>query len=282
MRVYTKVIAILTAALALTPGSAYSQDLGGQISTFAFGLGLSLDSTAISKLKAYDLVVIDGTDATAEQVLSLKSSGAVVLGYASAGTIEKGRPWFKKLKKRFALAYWPDWDEWFVKVSSRRFRKFFIRKIAQPILAKGFDGLFLDNVDMVSQFPKETRGMKRLLKMVRRRLGFNRLLFIQNGDDIVSKFEKYIDGWNREDVTSTYDFDTKSYVLQPAKDRNAALAFVRSMKQKGFIVTTADYTADNSSQAAIASVVNSCHAGAVPFVSDILLTRLPEEPFRCN
>ncbi|RMD86972.1 MAG: hypothetical protein D6808_02290 [Candidatus Dadabacteria bacterium] len=251
-------------------------------STFAFGLGLELTSEEISKLQQYDLVVVDGTDTSSEQVAQIKANGAIVLGYASAGTIEEGRWWSEKLKEKFSIGYWEEWGEWYAAVSKRKYRIFFLRKIAKPILKKGFDGLFLDNVDMISQFPRQTRGMKRLLKMVRKKLGSQRLLFVQNGDNIIGKFEKYIDGWNREDVTSTYNFDSKTYQLQPEKDRNSALAKIIEMISKGFIITTADYTADGDLADTALSVANACAVGAIPFVSDIHLSRLPDEPFRCQ
>lgn len=260
-----------------------AQDLS-TVRSFAFGLGLEATPDEIEKLKQYDLVVLDGVNLSDADLAEIKSEGAIVLGYLSAGTIEKGRSWSKKLKREFALGYWEEWDEWYARVSSRKFRRFFIRRIATPVLEKGFNGLFLDNVDMISDFPAQTKGMLRLLKMTRSLLGENRFLFIQNGDELIERIEKEVqlDGWNREDVTSTYDFDSESYLLQSEQDIENDLSFIRSMIQRAYLVTTADYTASDESAETEQSVRNSCQAGAIPFVSDIFLTRLPVNPYTCE
>ncbi len=86
---------------------------------------------------------------TAGEVAALRARGATVLAYLSVGTIEKWRSWYPNLKP-YRLAAWRDWkDEWFADVSSAKLRATLTDKIAPAILDKGFDGLFLDNVDMI-------------------------------------------------------------------------------------------------------------------------------------
>ena len=109
-----------------------------------------------------------------------------------------------------------------------------------------------------------------------------RYSFIQNGDEVMHKLEQYIDGWNREDVTSTFDFDSETYKLQADGGRDAALQFIQSMLAKGHFVTTADYTASNESVETAQSIANACSVGAVPSVADIYLTRLPTNPVICD
>ena len=47
-------------------------------------------------------------------------------------------------------------------------------------------------------------------------------------------------------------------------------------------MTTADYTFTNDSSESQLSIAEACSVGAIPFVSDICLTRLPSAPFECN
>ena len=101
------------------------------------------------RLGGFNLVVVDGELASAAEVAALRSGGATVLAYLSAGTIEKWRFWYPRLK-RFRLGAWAAWkDEWFADVSRPRLRRTIVNRIAPEMLAKGFDGLFLDNVDMI-------------------------------------------------------------------------------------------------------------------------------------
>ena len=78
-----------------------------------------------------------------------------------------------------------------------------------------------------------------------------------------------LDGWNREDVTSTWDFD---------RDVSTVAARRHSRRHgDGKLVTTTDYTRARGGKAVRRSVRASCRAGAIPFVSDIELTRVPRQ-----
>ena len=84
-------------------------------------------------------------------------------------------------------------------------------------------------------------------------------------------------------MTWTYDFDPRRYVRNPQGLIDTNLAEVRNVVARGLIVTTADYTRGSNLAAQEESVVNSCTAGALPYVSDIALSakRLPKPPLSC-
>src|SRR5205085_5495803 len=101
-------------------------------------------------------------------------------------------------------------------------------RIAPALLHKGFDGLFLDNTDMIEAHPSQTAGMRAL---VRRLAAYvharGRLLFAQNGEETIGPLLRSYDGWNREDVSATYDFSRHRYVMQPRPAVRAAQAALR-------------------------------------------------------
>jgi uncharacterized protein (TIGR01370 family) len=240
------------------------------------------------RLGRFDLVVVDGELATSTEVAALRARGATVLAYLSVGTVEKWRSWYREVK-RFRLGAWADWkDEWFADVSRANLRRTIAGRIAPRILAKGFDGLFLDNVDMV-----ETRnhiaqrpGMRNLvLKLANLVHSQGGLLFTQNGHWGLGKLGLFdaLDGWNREDVTWTYDFDRRRYIPQGRGATGAALAELRDMAARGLTTTTTDYAPAGDDRAEAQSIANACSVGALPYVSDIGLTarRLPRAPLAC-
>lgn len=282
---------VLACAVGLAvPGAA--GEAAPQPASFAFAIGngnLSGGPPQVAdRLGSFGLVVVDGELATAEEVAALRSRGVIVLGYLSVGTIEKWRSWYPRLK-RFRLGAWEDWrDEWFADVSRAKLRRELAGRIAPEILAKGFDGLFLDNVDMIEtrNHRAQRPGMRKLVLALADLLhGQGRLLFAQNGRWGLGKLGLLdaIDGWNREDVTWTYDFDRRRYVHQRAGATRAALAELREMAARGLVTTTADYTPDGDRAALEESVANSCGVGAIPYVGDIGLTarRLPNPPLVC-
>ena len=129
---------------------------------------------------------------------------------------------------------------------------------------------------MVETHRRQRAGMVALVKTLARD---GDLLFAQNGDDFMPSVSRYLDGWNREDVTSTYDFDRRRYVRVPAADTRAAQSALRKMAARGLLVTATDYVAAGADTSA--AVANACGAGALPYVADIGLRRVPQQPFAC-
>jgi endo-alpha-1,4-polygalactosaminidase (GH114 family) len=270
---------------AIAPAHATTADprLAG-VHNWAFGLGLDAnDPSVLGSLSGYDLVVADGELTRPASVARLHQAGAVVLGYLSVGTIEPYRSWFRKLKPFELSDRFKQFGEIYADVNARGFRRAIARRIAPRLLRAGFDGLFLDNTDMVETHKRERPGMRRLVRslatLVHVRGG---LLFAQNGEASVRPLLRFYDGWNREDVTWTYSFKRRSYVHQPAAEIAEAQAALRKIAALGLLVTSTDYTAADDVGAAQESVANACAAGAIPFVGDIELTRLSATPPACG
>ncbi len=182
----------------------------------------------LDSLSRYDLVVVDGELTKPATVARLHQAGAIVLGYLSVGTIEPFRSWYPKLKPYRLRDRFKQFGEIYADVDARGFRRIVAGRIAPRMLRSGFDGLFLDNTDMVETHKRERPGMRRLVRalsaLVHARGG---LLFAQNGDTSIGPLLRFYDGWNREDVTWTYSFKRRSYVHQPAREVAGAQAALR-------------------------------------------------------
>jgi uncharacterized protein (TIGR01370 family) len=270
MRVVLSALAVL--ALAAPAGAA---DRLVDVDSFALALGDG--ASAPAKLAGYDLVVVDGST-PATRVKRLRAQGALVLGYLSVGTIEPYRSWFEAAKP-YRLERWDDWGEWYADVGQPGFRSLIVRRVAPAIMRRGFDGLFLDNVDMIDQHRAQAAGMRKLVARLAARPGY---LFAQNGDEIISPFLRYLDGWNREDVSRTYDFDRERYVAVPVADSAAAQATLQRLGEYGLLVTATDYVAAGDSAAAARATRIACDIGALSYVSDIDLSRVPQPPPTCG
>jgi uncharacterized protein (TIGR01370 family) len=289
-----RLLVIAVAVAASVAAAPYAADGSRALPprSFAFAIGngnlAGGPEQVADRLGDFDLVVVDGELARADEVAALRASGITVLGYLSVGTIEEWRSWFPLLK-RFRLGAWADWkDEWFADVSKAKLRRVLAGRIAPSLLDKGFDGLFLDNVDMVEtrSHAAQRDGMSDLVGALGELVHADgRLLFAQNGAGILDRLGLVdaIDGWNREDVTWTYDFDRRRYMHQRPGETRAALAELSEMAARGLITTSADYTRAGDADAQAEAVANACSAGALPYVGDIGLTarRLPDPPLSC-
>ncbi len=289
--------AVSACVLALAAGQATAGGLDdprlADAGSWAFAIGggqLAGDREAVGdRLGPFDLVVVDGELARSSEVAELHERGATVLGYMSVGTIERWRGWYKRVK-RFRLEPWKAWkDEWFADVSKHRLRRIIARRIAPRLMDKGFDGLFLDAVDMIEvrRHRPQRAGMRKLVRALAGLThGQGDLLFAQNGFWGMRKFgiRGFLDGWNREDVTTRYDFTRRRYARAPRKHRRVALREIARMREAGLFTTAADYTKRPRGELYRDSIANACSVGALPYVSDLQLRarRLPDPPLTCS
>lgn len=267
------------AATPATPAALPDRLAAVESWAFAIGDG-TLDGGpdgVAARLGVFDLVVVDGEEATTEEIAALQAHGAIVLGYLSVGTIEPWRSWYPRVEP-YRLEEWEQWDEYYADVSSAAYRAVVTDEIAPAILEKGFDGLFLDNIDMPATHPGTAGAMYELVDALSQDAHKRgTLLFAQNGDDVFDgSFWELLDGWNREDVTWTYDPDAEEYVRVPAEEHQRALEVLAHFRETGMLTLTTDYTASAGSAAEAECVDAARSVGALPYVSDAGLARVPK------
>ncbi len=264
------------AAVPTDPRLAAVKDWG-----FAIGSG-GLDGD-LGRYADYDMLIVDGQEATTEQVAALRAGGKkIVLAYLSVGTIEKYRPWYKRLKRYRLPDEFEEFDEPYARLNAQGFRNQIARRIAPEILAKGFDGLFLDNTDMVETHRGQRKGLRKLVVALSALVDSapGRYLFSQNGGPVIGPLLPFYDGWNREDPLFTYNFDKRRYQRVSAADAAAARAEAARISAAGLLTLATDYTAGDQASTDEA-VANACASGSLPFVADIALRRLPFPPLHC-
>jgi uncharacterized protein (TIGR01370 family) len=277
-------VVLLALLLLPAPAAAETPERGLEnVDTWGFAIGSGTLRGDLSKRYAgYDLLVVDGQEAKPGMIAELQAEGTVVLGYLSVGTIEDWRPWYERLKP-YRIEAWKDWEgEYYARVSERGFRRQITRHIAPKLYEKGFDGLFLDNVDMIEVYRHEAAGMRKLVAALGRLVHADGgLLFAQNGYSIIGPMLDELDGWNREDVTGTFNFNSREYAVNSAGEIRRAQRELAAVGDAGLLTLATDYTARAGSQIADRAVANACEAGALPYVSDIGLRRTPKPPLAC-
>lgn len=253
------------------------------VETFAFALGGGTSTGDLrERFAGYDLVVVEPDETNARRVKQLRDQGKIVLAYLSIGTIEKYRFWYRAVRKYRLKDKFDEFDEYYARPNKAGYRRIMLRVARRYLRRKKVDGLFLDNTDFIEVHPRQKRGLRRLVRLLARLVHRrDKLLFSQNGESTIGPLLRSYDGWNREDVSWTFDFDTNRYLRVPPADRLAAQSALRRIKAAGLLTTSADYTARDDAAAFRESVANSCAAGAVPYVSNIHLTRIPRPPPRC-
>ena len=133
---------------------------------YEYGVFLGAEPEDIPDMESFRKIVVDAQSFTEEEISRLKESGHIVYSYINIGSVEEYRSYFDKFNK-YTLGVYENWeDERWVDVSQEEWQDFILDKLAKDILAKGVDGLFVDNCDVYYNF-KEDRiydGVTKILK----------------------------------------------------------------------------------------------------------------------
>jgi cysteinyl-tRNA synthetase len=225
----------------------------------------------------YDLVAIDGLagaggdgSVARARLATARASGALVLSYISVGTVEGWRSYAPEVPASWTLGPVPGWpQERYVDARERGWQAIMAREAA-ALATAGFDGLYLDNLDVGHDFPQTQLGLVELVDGLRAAVP-DLLLVAQNGLAVVDRLP--VDGISHEDTWWRWD---DGYRRSP---ENETLAGLRRQRERGLPVFTLDYT-EPGSPAAGETVTRSLGEGFCPAVSVLDLDRLPHAPPR--
>lgn len=243
------------------------------------------DLEAPERFAAYDLLVFDADSHPALE--PLKNAQRVLLGYISLGEAEQNRRYFAATEP-YRLSENPNWPgSYFIDVRDRRWQRLVVSEIAPAVLARGFDGFFIDTVDnpieLERQDPVRYAGMKAataiLIRELRRRYP-NAPIAMNRGYQLLPEVGQVLSYVLGESVYHTWDFRRKHYrhvprsVYESQLDvlKNAAADFPRMQ------VLTLDYC-NPSNEDRVREIYRTQRAnGFQPYVSTIELNRLQPEP----
>ena len=225
-----------TTAAKKTGTTAKKKTTGGSSGTIhgRYGVFLGIEGDEIYKLDAYDTVVIEPEEFTAAQVSGLKSKGKTVLAYLNVGAIEKNRYYYDTFKSITLGSYdgWPN-ERW-INVANPNWQNFVVNTLAKKYLSMGFQGFYVDNLDVYYHY--ETSAIYNgCLSVLKRLKAFNRIVMVNGADVLVRKLiaagtvKNYLNVVNQEEVFSTNDgdvqddYETQDYMEYLALAKRAGL-----------------------------------------------------------
>lgn len=209
--------------------------------------------------------------------------GEHVLAYLSLGEVNESRPYFATLKQDGALlGRNPNWPgAMTVDPRAAAWRNLLLDHVAPGILAKGYDGFFLDTLDVGADLerrgqPGALAAMAGLVNALKAR--YPQALLVANGGlDLLPQSAPALAGLAVESVVTNYDFAHKRYLRRSPAEAQARLAQLQAVQRDYRLpIFTIEYVdpQDASARAAIAAQIRK--AGLVPYVADIGLGTLAE------
>lgn len=185
----------------------------------------------LGKAKTKTFLVIQPQDYTNKQISDLRAAGYTLLGYLSAGSISDQRSYYKQLKP-YRLSKLQDWPhQYYLDLRKPAVRDFIVYR-ARELKNRGFQGWWLDNLD-VYEYHKSTEmynGIITLLKRIRA-IDKNSYIMINGGSQFLDKLMDkdsshktitYIDGVTQEEVYSLIkSYSGKGKFGQQKKDMHS-------------------------------------------------------------
>jgi uncharacterized protein (TIGR01370 family) len=273
-------LASAAAALGLWPALARQRRLPARVNWAVF-YG---DRSEIAAFEGYDVVVLD-PHFTGE--IATLAKGAATLGYLSVGELSNRSPFFAKLGDDAAvLRENPNWPGTYaIDVRRPSWRRLVLEEIIPFIVAKGFNGLFLDTMDSLSQVENESfdayRGMRdaggELVRAMRRTYP-DLAIMMNRGYAVLPDVVDVIDGVLAESLLTTYDFKTKTYQWVTSTSVDQHVQMLEPARKAGTPIFSLDYWNPDDAPA-IQRIYQSERAmGHAPYVATILLNQLVREP----
>ena len=199
------------------------------------------------------IIVLEPEDYTSTKIKNVKKKGYTVLAYLSVGTLEKNRSWYDKFEKD-KLKQLDDWpDEYYMDICNKTWTNHII-ELAKQYKGMGFDGWWLDNIDVYSEYKskKMFEAIKSLLSKLR---SMNVYIMINGGsewiDDAIDKgmnLTKYLNGYTQEEVFSLIKDYSKKGKFDKQKDSDSK--YYRTLMKKAMKIGVAcfclEYTKDEN------------------------------------
>lgn len=210
----------------------------------------------------------------------LKKQGAKAIGYVSVGELHKDVPAFHDFQKEKALIEEnPDWPGAFrVDLRNSKWRNHLLSTLIPGVLSKGFDGVFLDTID-VAHYSETQKGIRgsidaavEFIRELRKRYP-NTIIVLNNGLFLLDMVGESIDAVVVEDIYTSYDFRKKKYLVADSEwiqERIAPLKRFQGQFHKP--VLSLDYAKAKDAKRIRDIARRATAEGFIPYIADIHLT----------
>ncbi|MBI4959484.1 MAG: endo alpha-1,4 polygalactosaminidase [Desulfovibrio sp.] len=225
-------------------------------------------------LTRFDLVVLESGHLAPP---AKKSGKPISLGYISLGEVDMdGRYWDSLKSETFLQGKSEAWNSKLVDIRAPQWRAFVLERLVTDVLARGYDGVFLDTLDsslyLEDQKPDEFSGMRQaaldLVGAIRDR--FPEIpICINRAAPLWQELAPKVQFVLAECLYGDYDFKKKRFVLTSKPDRAQLLAAAAMARKANPELTllSLDYISPKDHSGIRAATAFSRKHGFIPYVS---------------
>lgn len=216
---------------------------------YTYGVFIGATEKNINKIKnidKYDTVVVDAANISSKQIKKFHENKQKVYSYINIGSIEDFRSYYPDFKN-ITLKKYKNWEgEYWIDVTRKEWKNYFLKNIAKSLFDKKIDGFFIDNMDVFYHYQNE-RVYSSLMDMLRELKKYNLPIIINGGDLFVKEAIKrrehinIIDGINQETVFTSIDFQNNKLGLQKKETTDYLLEYLKLCSQNNIDIYILEY-----------------------------------------
>ncbi len=198
-----------------------------------------------SSLIGNELLILESQHYTTEEINLIKRQNKKVLAYLSLTEVNE-TAFFYHAMEPYILSKNAHWNSGYIDISNQNAQEILI-KAADTILSKGFDGLFLDNLDNVGQWGSLAGNDTTLVKLIKQlKMMAPKSFLVQNsGLFLLEQLKHHIDAVVLESLITAYNFETKKYGLRDIRARTTLSKKIkRTIKKVGKPIYLIEYADD--------------------------------------
>lgn len=211
------------------------------------------------------------------------------LGYLSIGEVHRSRSYFAEVEREGLLVYEnPTWPGAFaVDIRDPRWRKRVVDELVPAILARGFQGVFLDTADTAidlerrdrTKFAGATLATIDLVKAIRNRHP-QAAIVLNRGYEILPAVENVIDMVLAESLVTAWDFRNKVPRMAPEGQRGAEIALLSDARRRNpkLTILALEYWPPEDTAKLREIYAQVRKLGFAPYVATVELDRVVPEP----
>ena len=169
----------------------------------------------VDRLSRFRIVVLSPL-APESIVKEIRQGGSLVLGYISIASIGGWEPWARNVSSDLVIGENRFWGERIINVCKPGWRSV-IASATRYIASEGFSGFFLDNLDIVDEYPWMKPCIIRIIKDIRSWYPGLKIM-VNRGFTLLPDIARYIDYVLFEDLVTYYDTATHRYRFFTGED----------------------------------------------------------------
>ena len=167
----------------------------------------------LKKLTFYDVLILEPELYSENDIRRAAKRGTVILGYISITEIGQHQIDFQEFRGDLISKH-PFWDSWLMNISKTSIKNMILNQ-ALKIKAKGFHGVFLDNLDNTGVWGNLSHMKEHLIEIIEniKNLWDSSIISINNGIHLLDRLNPIIDFVIFESIASDFDFSSREYRL---------------------------------------------------------------------